>query len=58
MAAIRQQGAYLTVLLTGFTAFAAGLAMRASLPALGVLIALVGLGLLIYSAVGFYRIKS
>jgi hypothetical protein len=55
MAAIAKQGTYLGVLLTGFTAFVAGLAAGGGL---GIVIALVGVGLLLYSAVGFYRIKS
>ncbi len=52
-----QQGAYLATTLAGFVAFTAGLAARASHPAVGVVVALAGLVLLIVSAAGFYRIK-
>ncbi len=55
MAANRQQGTYLATTLVGFTAFPAGLAMGG---AKGILTAIVGLALLAFSAVGFYRIKS
>jgi hypothetical protein len=55
MAAVRQQGTYLTTTLIGFTAFPAGLVEGGGL---GILVAIVGAGLLIFSAVGFYRIKG
>ena len=52
MAATPQQGTYLGTKLAGFAALTAGLA------GLGIVVALVGLVLLIVSAVGFYQIKS
>jgi hypothetical protein len=55
MAATRQQGTYLTTTLVGFTAFPAGIVEGGGL---GALVAIVGAALLIYSAVGFYRIKG
>lgn len=55
MAATPQQGTYLGTALVGFTAFPAGLVAGGGW---GVLIAVVGLGLLLYSAVGLYRIKG
>jgi hypothetical protein len=55
MAATRQQGTYLTTTLIGFTAFPAGLAEGGGM---GTVVAIVGAALLIYSAVGFYRIKG
>jgi hypothetical protein len=57
MAATAQQGTYLATTLVGFTVFPAGLLARASHPSVGILAALVGLGLLAYSAFGLYRIK-
>jgi hypothetical protein len=54
MAAIRQQGTYLGTTLVGFTAFPAGLVTGGGL---GMIVAIVGVGLLIYSAIGFLRIK-
>ena len=55
MAAVRQQGTYLGTTLTGFTAFVAGLYGGGGV---GILVAIVGAALLMYSAVGFYRTKS
>jgi hypothetical protein len=55
MAAIRQQGTYLGTTLAGFTAFTAGLYDGGSA---GALIAVVGAGLLLYSAFGLFRTKS
>ncbi|HYU47789.1 MAG TPA: hypothetical protein VEK84_16630 [Terriglobales bacterium] len=55
MAAVRQQGTYLGTTLAGFTAFTAGLYHSGGL---GLLIAVLGAGLLLYSGVGFYRTKS
>ena len=55
MAAIRQQGTYLGTTLTGFTAFVAGLYGGGGK---GILVAIVGAGLLMYSALGFYRTKK
>ncbi len=55
MAAIRQQGTYLGTTLAGFTALVAGLygsGGRATL------VAAVGVALLLYSGLGFYRVKS
>lgn len=55
MAAVRQQGTYLGATLTGFTAFTAGIYVGGGM---GMLIAVLGGALLLYSAFGFYRIKS
>jgi hypothetical protein len=55
MPAVRQQGTYLGTTLTGFTATTAGLYGGGSW---GALIAVLGVGLLLYSVVGFYRCKS
>jgi hypothetical protein len=55
MAANRQQGTYLATTLTGFTAFVAGLYGGGGA---GILFAVVGAGLLVYSAAGLYRAKS
>jgi len=55
MAASRQQGTYLGTTLVGFTAFPAGLVIGG---AKGTLTAIVGLALLVISAIGFYRAKS
>ena len=55
MAAVRQQGTYLGTTLAGFTAFVAGLYHGGGL---GTLFAVVGAGLLVYSAAGFYRTKQ
>ena len=55
MAANAQQGKYLGTTLVGFTAFPAGLYMGGGL---GGIVAIVGLVLLVISAVGFYRIKE
>jgi hypothetical protein len=52
MAAVPQQGAYLSTTIIGFTALVAGFA------GLGVVVALVGLVLLAVSAAGFYKVKS
>lgn len=55
MAAVRQQGTYLGTTLTGFTAFVAGLYSGGGV---GMLVAVLGAGLLLYSAFGFYRTKG
>ena len=55
MAANSKQGTYLATTLTGFTAFAAGLYGGGGL---GIVIAIVGAGLLLLSAAGFYKIKT
>lgn len=55
MAAVRQQGTYLGATLTGFTAFVGGLYHGGGL---GTLSVVVGAGLLLYSAAGFYRTKQ
>ena len=55
MAATRQQGTYLGTTLTGFTAVTAGIYTGGGV---GTLIAVVGGALLLYSAFGFYKIKS
>jgi hypothetical protein len=55
MAANSKQGTCLATTLIGFTAVPAGLYSGG---ATGVLIAIAGVGLLAYSAFGFYRIKG
>jgi len=55
MAATRQQGTYLGTTLAGFTAFVAGLYGGGGR---GILVAIVGAGLLLYSAAGLYRAKN
>ena len=55
MAATPQQGAYLATTLIGFTVLPAGLVAGGTL---GAVVAVVGLGFLIYAAAGFYRIKN
>ena len=55
MAAVRQQGGYLGSTLIGFTALAAGLVVG---KILGGVVAIAGLGLLVYSAIGFRRVKG
>ena len=55
MAASSQQGTYLGTTLVGFTAFTAGLYVGGGL---GIVVAILGLLLLVISAVGFYRIKQ
>jgi hypothetical protein len=58
MAAIPQQGTYLGTTLSGFTTLTVGLVLREAHSAMGVLGALIGLGLLVYSGIGLYRIKN
>ncbi len=59
MAANRQQGAYLTEFLVAFTTFPAGLVLLTSASrGIGILLTIVGLGMLVHSSVGFYRIKK
>lgn len=58
MAAIPQQGTYLGTTLVGFTSFTAGLVMREGHWALGWPIALIGLAVLVYSGISFYRLKK
>jgi hypothetical protein len=55
MAANAKQGTYLGTTLTGFTSFVAGLHAGGGL---GVVFAIVGAGLLLLSAAGFYKIKT
>ncbi len=55
MAAIRQRGTYLGTTLVGFTAVTAGIYSGGGL---GMVIAGLGGVLLLYSAFGFYKIKS
>lgn len=54
MGAVKQQGVCLFTLLVGFTALSAGLVKGGGL---GIVVALIGAALLIYSFVGFARIK-
>jgi len=59
MAAIRQQGNYLTIFLTAFVVFTAGLVeLWDHGMVIGVILSLVGLALFVYSLAGFRRIKS
>jgi hypothetical protein len=59
MAANRQQGAYLTEFLVAFATFPAGLVLLTlSSYGIGVLLTIVGLGMLVHSSMGFYRIKK
>ncbi len=59
MAANRQQGGYLAEFIVAFTAFPAGMVLfTSSHRGIGLLLAIAGLGLLVHSAVGFYRIKK
>ena len=55
MAATSKQGTYLGTTLTGFTAFTAGFYMGGGM---GIVVAIVGAGLLLASAAGFYKIKN
>ncbi len=58
MAANRQQGHYLSLFLTAFTGFVAGLVLwTGDHVAIGVIITLVSIVLLAYALVGFRRIK-
>jgi FtsH-binding integral membrane protein len=58
VAANRQQGSYLTMFLTGFTGFVAGLVLWAGgETAAGALVTLAGAVVLAYSLVGFRKIK-
>ena len=58
MAAIPQQGTYLGTTLVGFTSLTAGLVIREGHSALAVLGTIIGFGLLVYSGIGLYRIKT
>ncbi len=55
MAASRKQGTYLGTVLIGFTALTAGLVASGGMAKA---IAFLGAALLVYSAIGFYRIKD
>lgn len=55
MAANAKQGTYLGTTLIGFTAFVAGMHGGGGV---GIVAAVVGAGLLLFSAAGFYRIKA
>ena len=55
MAANAKQGTYLGTTLVGFTSFVAGLHSGGGL---GIVFAIVGAGLLLVSAAGFYKIKA
>ena len=55
MAATSQQGTYLGTTLAGFTALTAGFYKGGGL---GIVVAIVGLVLLLFSAAGFYKIKN
>jgi len=55
MAANAKQGTYLGTTLVGFTSFVAGLYTGGGI---GIVVAIVGVGLLLLSAAGFYKIKT
>jgi hypothetical protein len=55
MPANSKQGTYLGTTLAGFTALPAGLYAGGGL---GMVVAVVGAGFLIFSAAGFYKIKN
>ena len=55
MAANAKQGTYLGTTLIGFTAFVAGLHGGGGV---GMVVAIVGAGLLLFSAAGFHKIKT
>jgi len=55
MAATAKQGTYLGTTLPGFTALVAGLYVGGGI---GIVVAIVGAGLLVVSAAGFYKIKT
>jgi len=55
MAANAKQGTYLGTTLVGFTSFVAGLYSGGGI---GIVVAIVGAGLLLASAAGFYKIKT
>jgi hypothetical protein len=55
MAANAKQGTYLGTTLVGFTSFVAGLYSGGGL---GIVVAVVGVGLLLLSAAGLYKIKT
>lgn len=58
MAANRQQGSYLTMFLAGFTGFVPGLGLWVSgRTAVGIFVTLVSAAILVYSLVGFRKIK-
>lgn len=58
MAAIRQQGTYLAEFIIAFTTFPAGLVLVSEgSKGIGYLVTIVGLGILLHSLVGFYRIR-
>jgi hypothetical protein len=55
MASNSKQGLYLATTLVGFTAFPAGLVSGGGI---GIVVAVIGVALLAFSAAGFYRIKG
>jgi hypothetical protein len=55
MPANSKQGTYLGTTLAGFTALPAGLYTGGGL---GIVVAIAGAGLLLFSAAGFYKIKN
>ena len=58
MAANRQQGGYLTVFLSAFTGFVAGIVLWAGdHTGIGIVVTLVSIVLLAYSLIGFRKIK-
>ena len=57
VAANSKQGSYLAIFLFGFTAFPAGLVVWSSSSGLGLVLTLGGLALVLFSLVGFVRIK-
>jgi hypothetical protein len=57
MAANRQQASYLSSFLIGFTLLPAGLVTRPTHPGIGIVVAVIGVGMLIQAFAGTHRIK-
>lgn len=57
MAANQKQASSLILFLIGFTLVLAGLATRPSHPGMGIIVAVIGLGLIIQAFAGAHRIK-
>lgn len=57
MAANREQANWLGLFLIGFTLLPAGLVTRPSHPGIGIIVAVIGLGLIVQAFVGARRIK-
>jgi hypothetical protein len=57
MAANQKQASSLILFLIGFTMLPAGLVTRSSHPGMGIIVAVIGLGLIIQAFAGAHRIK-